>query len=95
MREVRHGCATTTHTGRAAIQRSQASNAELSRELGVNPKTVANWRKRQSGEDRKTGPREPRSTVLSEEHDAVIVDFRRLTLLLLDVCLYALQPTIP
>jgi transposase InsO family protein len=95
MGQVRHGCATTTHAIRAAIQRSQASNAELSRELGINPKTVAKWRKRQSVEDRKTGPREPRSTVLSEEDEAVIVAFRRHTLLPLDDCLYALQPTIP
>ncbi len=95
MGQVRHGCATTTHAIRAAIQRSQASNAELSRELGINPKTVAKWRKRQSVEDRRTGPREPRSTVLSEEDEAVIVAFRRHTLLPLDDCLYALQPTIP
>ncbi len=59
------------------------------------PKSVAKWRKRQSAEDRKSAPREPRSTVLSEEDEAVIVAFRRHTLLALDDCLYALQPTIP
>jgi hypothetical protein len=37
----------------------------------------------------------PRSTVLSIEEEAVIVAFRRYTLLPLDDCLYALQPTIP
>lgn len=67
MGQIRHGSATTTHSVRAAMQRSQASIAELSRELGINPKTVAKWRKRQTVEDRKTGPREPRTTVLSEE----------------------------
>src|SRR4029077_12670239 len=36
----------------------------------------------------------PRSTVLSPEEEAVIVAFRRYTLLPLDDCLYALQPTI-
>jgi len=46
MGQVRHGSATTTHVVRAAIQRSQASLAQLSRELGINPKTVAKWRKR-------------------------------------------------
>ena len=95
MGQVRHGSATTTHAVRAAIQRSQASTAELSRELGVNPKTVAKWRKRHSVEDRKTGPTEPRSTVLREEEKAVVVAFRRHMLLPLDDCLYALQPTIP
>ena len=95
MGQVRHGSATTTHAVRAAIQRSQATTAELSRELGINPKTVAKWRKRATVEDRKTGPKEPRSTVLSEEEEAVVVAFRRHTLLALDDCLYALQPTIP
>ena len=95
MGQIRHGCATTTHAVRAAIQRSQASNAELSRKLGINPKTVAKWRKRQTVEDRKTGPREPRSTVLSEDEEAIVVAFRRHTLLPLDDCLYALQPTVP
>ncbi|NDR55346.1 IS481 family transposase [Aliiruegeria sabulilitoris] len=95
MGQIRHGCATTTHAVRAAIQRSQASTAELSRELGINPKTVAKWRKRRTVEDRRTGPKEPRSTVLSKEEEAVVVAFRRHTLLPLDDCLYALQPTIP
>jgi transposase InsO family protein len=42
-----------------------------------------------------TGPKEPRSTVLSAEEAAVVVAFRRHTLLPLDDCLYALQPTVP
>lgn len=37
----------------------------LSRELGINVKTVAKWRKRETLEDRKTGPTMPSSTVLS------------------------------
>lgn len=68
---------------------------ELSRELGINPKTVAKWRKRQTVEDRNTGPKEPRSTVLSEDEEAMVVAFRRHTLLPLDDCLNALQPSIP
>ncbi|MFT3974956.1 MAG: IS481 family transposase [Amaricoccus sp.] len=95
MGQVRHGSATTTHAVRATIQRSQASLAQLSRELGINPKTVAKWRKRVSVEDLKTGPRQPRSTVLTETEEAMIVAFRRHTLLPLDDCLYALQPMIP
>ena len=95
MGQIRHGCATTTHAIRAAIQRSQASTAALSRELGINPKTVAKWRKRETVEDRKTGPKEPRSSVLSEAEEAMVVAFRRHTLLPLDDCLYALQPSIP
>jgi transposase InsO family protein len=95
MGQILHSSATTTHAVRAAIQRSQASAAELSRTYGINPKTVLKWRKRATVEDRKTGPKDPRSTVLSPEEEAVIVAFRRHTLLPLDDCLYALQPTIP
>jgi hypothetical protein len=95
MGQVRHGSASTTHAVRAAIQRSQASLSELSREFGINPKTVAKWRKRATVEDLKTGPKEPRSTVLTEAEEAMIVAFRRHTLLPLDDCLYAIQPSIP
>lgn len=35
MGQIRHGSVTTTHTIRAAIQRSQALLATLSRELGT------------------------------------------------------------
>ncbi len=45
--------------------------------------------------DLPTGPKEPSSTVLSIEEEAIIVAFRKHTLLPLDDCLYALQPTIP
>ncbi|MBF0860479.1 IS481 family transposase, partial [Gluconobacter sp. LMG 31484] len=55
MGQIRHGSATTTHAVRAALQRSQASLATLSKEFGINPKTVAKWRKRQTVEDQKTG----------------------------------------
>ena len=95
MGQIRHGSATTTHAVRAAIQRSQASASELSMTYGINPKTVLKWRKRATVEDRKTGPTVPCSTVLSNEEEAIIVAFRRHTLLPLDDCLYALQPTIP
>jgi transposase InsO family protein len=95
MGQVRHGSATTTHAVRAAIQRSQASLARLSRELGINPKTVAKWRKRATVEDLKTGPKAPHSTTLTQAEEAAIVAFRRHTLLPLDDCLYALQPSIP
>ena len=95
MGQILHGSATTTHAVRAAIQRSQASASALSRTYGLNVKTVLKWRKRATVEDRKTGPREPHSTVLSRGEEAIIVAFRRHTLLPLDDCLYALQPTIP
>jgi transposase InsO family protein len=67
----------------------------LARRHGINPKTVAKWRKRCSTADLKTGPTVPKSTVLSVDQEAIIVAFRKHTLLPLDDCLYALQATIP
>ena len=80
---------------RRAIQHSQESLRALARRHGVNPKTIAKWKARSSVSDLPTGPRKPRSTTLSVEEEAVVVAFRRHTLLPLDDCLYALQPTIP
>lgn len=95
MGQVLHGSATTTEAIRRAIQNSQASLRALARRYGINPKTVAKWKKRDTTADRPTGPRAPHSTVLSVEEEALIIAFRRHTLLPLDDCLYALQPTIP
>jgi hypothetical protein len=95
MGQVLHGSATTTEAVRRAIQHSQESLRALSKRYGVNQKTVAKWRKRNRVGDLPTGPKEPRSTVLTVEEEAIIVAFRRHTLLPLDDCLYSLQPTIP
>src|SRR5579872_4288285 len=95
MGQVLHGSATTTEAVRRAIQHSQASLRALARRYGINQKTVAKWKRRSPVADLPTGPREPRSSVLSLEDEAIIVAFRRHTLLPLDDCLYALQATIP
>jgi hypothetical protein len=95
MGQILHRSATTTEAIRRAIQHSQESLRTLSRRHGINPKTVAKWRKRSSTADHRTGPTVPKSTVLSIEQEAVIVAFRKHTLLPLDDCLYALQATIP
>ena len=95
MGQVLHSSATTTEAIRRAIQRSQASLRALSSRYGINQKTVAKWKKRTSVADVPTGPKDPKSTVLSTEEEAVIVAFRRHTLLALDDCHYSLQATIP
>ncbi|WP_048710677.1 DDE-type integrase/transposase/recombinase, partial [Microvirga massiliensis] len=95
MGQVLHGSATTTEATRRAIQNSQASLRDLAKRYGINPKTVAKWKKRARTADLPTGPRAPHSTVLSAEEEAILVTFRKYTLLPLDDCLYALQPTIP
>ena len=95
MGQVLHGSATTTEAVRRAIQHSQESLRTLARRYSINQKTVAKWKQRSSAADLPTGPKDPKSTVLSVEDEAVIVAFRRHTLLPLDDCLYALQATIP
>lgn len=57
MGQVLHRRAASTHAVRAAVQQSKGSIAELSRVLGINPKTVVKQRKRQTVEDQKTGPK--------------------------------------
>ncbi len=95
MGQVLHGSARTTAAVRRAIQHSQESLRVLARRHGINPKTVAKGKKRKSAADLPTGPKAPRSTVLTLEEEAVIVAFRRHTLLPLDDGLDALQATIP
>jgi transposase InsO family protein len=95
MGQILHGSATTTEAVRRTIQNSQESLRVLANRYGINAKTVAKWKKRSSVSDQPTGPKTPKSTVLSIEEEAIIVAFRKHTLLPLDDCLYALQATIP
>ena len=96
MGQVLHGSATTTEAIRRAIQNSQESLRALAKRYGINQKTVAKWKNaRLRSPICRRGPKKPsrrccrsrrrRSSSLSGEH----------TLLPLDDCLYALQPTIP
>jgi hypothetical protein len=67
----------------------------LARRHGISPKTLAKWKRRTSVAGIPTGPKDARSTVLSTAEEAIAVAFRRRTLLPLDDCLCALQPTVP
>ncbi len=95
MGQILHGSAKTTEAVRRAIQNSQESLRVLAQRYSINQKTVAKWKLRTSVQDLPTGPKDPKSTVLSLEEEAIIVTFRRHTLLPLDDCLYSLQATIP
>jgi len=95
MGQVLHSSVRTTAAVRRAIQPSQESLNTLAERYGVNPKTVAKWKKRAFVHDAPMGPKEPASTILTKEEEAMCVAFRQHTLLPLDDCLYALQPTIP
>lgn len=95
MGQILHACARTTEATRRAIQNSQESLRTLATKYGVNPKTVAKWKKRDTVVDLPMGPKEARSSVLTKEQEALIVAFRKHTLLPLDDCLYALKESIP
>lgn len=95
MGQILHGSARTTAAVRRAIQDSQESLKTLAVRHGINEKTAAKWRERDFVHDAPMGPKKPASTVLSSEEEAAIVTFRCYTLLPLDDCLYALQPSIP
>ena len=95
MGQVLHGRATTTEAVRRAIQNSQASIRSLANQYGINAKTVAKWKQRDHVQDAAMGPKQAHATVLSVEEEAVIVAFRKHTLLPLDDCLDALQETMP
>ncbi len=71
MGQVLHGSATTAHAIRASIQRWKATDKELADRHGINPKTVAKWKKRTFVHDAPMGPKKPRSTVLTLEEEAV------------------------
>jgi transposase len=101
IRRMRYGTSFTRlrhHDGetvRRAIQNSQESLRALAKRYGIKGKTVAKWKQRETVAGVPTGPRQAKSTVLSIEEEAIIIAFRRHTLMPLDDCLYALQPTIP
>src|SRR3712207_4617921 len=90
-----HGSARTTPRVRAELQASQESTRALAARYGLTPKTVAKWRGRAGAADAPMGPRQPRSTVLTEAEEAIVVEFRRRTLLPLDDVLGCLRETIP
>ncbi len=90
-----HGSARTTPRVRGELQAAQGSTRALAARFGLNPKTVAKWRRRTSTSDLAMGPRRPCSSVLTEAEEALVVEFRRRTLLPLDDVLGCLRDAIP
>lgn len=95
MAELLHGSARTTPRIRAELQASQESTRALAIRYQLNPKTVAKWRGRSTTSDEPMGPRKPCSSVLSAVEEAIVVEFRRRTLLPLDDVLGCLRESIP
>ena len=96
MGQVLHGSATTTAAVRRAIQHSQESLRTLATRYGINPKTVAKWKKRGSVDRPADGPersrRPPSSRSRRRPSSSPSAGIRFLPL---DDCLYALQPDDP
>src|SRR3712207_9275645 len=90
-----HGSARTTPRVRAELRRAQETTRSLAARHGLNPKTVAKRRQRTTTVDQRMGPARPRSTVLTEAEEAIVVEFRRRTLLPLDDALGCLREAIP
>jgi hypothetical protein len=90
-----HGSARTTPRVRTEFRAERAPARALAAQFGLNPKTVAKWRKRTSTADAPMGPTKPRSTALTEAEEAIVVGFRRRNLLPLDDVLGCLRETIP
>ena len=94
MASVLHGSGRTTPRIRAELQAAQAPARLLARQYGLNVKTVLKWRRRDKTADAPMGPKS-KSTVLTSAEEAVIVEFRRRTLLPLDDVLGCLKDIIP
>ncbi len=92
---VLHGSARTTPRVRAELQASKAKTSTLARLYGLSRTTVAKWRLRPGTSDAPMGPRERRSTVLTPIEEAMIVAFRRRTMLSLDDVMGCLRDSIP
>jgi hypothetical protein len=90
-----HGSARTTPRVRAKLQTSQEATRTLATRYGLNPKTVAKWRRRTFTADAPMGPSQPRSSVRTEAEEAIVVAFRQRTLLPLDDVLGCLREAIP
>ena len=95
MAGVLHGSARTTPRVRAELQASKATTSVLARLYRLSRTTVAKWRSRSGTSDAPMGPRERRSTVLTPVEEAMIVAFRRRTMLPLDDVMGCLRDSIP
>jgi hypothetical protein len=79
-----HSRATTTPAIRRAIQASEETNIALAKRYGVNRKTIAKWKARESITDERMGPKKPRASLLTPRDEAIILAYRWRTRLALN-----------
>src|SRR5271165_2576191 len=58
---------------RRAIQLSEEKNIALAKRYGVSRKTIAKWKARESTSDERMGPKNPCSSVLTQDDEAIIL----------------------
>jgi hypothetical protein len=90
-----HGSARTTPRVRAELQASKETTSTLAQRYGLSRTTVSKWRTRKTTDDAPMGPSAPHSTVLTLTEEAMVVEFRRRTLLPLDDVLGCLRDSVP
>lgn len=95
MGNIHHANARTTARIRQEIQNSSQSLVALAKRYGINPKTVLHWKHAEGVCDKKSGPTNPCSTVLSATEEQIICEFRRLTKFALDDVFICLKDKIP
>jgi hypothetical protein len=94
--EIRtHSCATTTPGVRLEIQASEEKNVVLAQRYGVNRKTIAKWKARDSTSDERMGPKIPPSRRLSHKDEAIILAYRWRTRLGLNDAHFRLKRLMP
>jgi transposase len=86
-----HGCAKTTPRIRRAIQASDEKNTVLAKRYGVHRQTIAKWKARESTSDARMGPKNPCSSILTLNSEAIVLAYRWRTRLSLDDSLVRLK----
>jgi transposase len=84
MAHLYHANAKTTVKIRQEIKQSTETIKALSKKYNLNPKTILKWKHAASLLDKKSGPTNPRSSVLNALEEQIICEFRRVTKLPLD-----------
>ena len=84
MGSLRHANAMTTARIRKEIQYSKQIIVASAKRYHVNFNIILRWKNTDSIEDGKSGPKEPRSTVLTEAEEQVVREFRKIIRFSLD-----------
>ena len=94
MGSVLHANAKTTPRIRKEIQASKESLSQIAKRYNINIKTAQKWKNAKDINDKRPGPQKPKGA-LTDQEQAIICEFRRVTKLPLDDVFCALKERIP